>query len=105
MPIPPIRLNGYADKIFLDSKDIAAILGVSRPTAYDIIHGLPHVGGGDGLKLKVRREIFEGYLARREKESVIMEELAKDKFVMVNGRRFYIRQQKGRTMTLQLVNF
>jgi Mn-dependent DtxR family transcriptional regulator len=91
------------DKAFIGYKDIMGILGVSRHTAYEIIHSLPHIGG-EGVPLRVRKEIFEKYISDKENVSSVMKPLAKNKFVTVNGNKFYIREQRGRRMVLQLVN-
>jgi hypothetical protein len=104
MKSPSTQPRTPADKVFLDYKDVMAILDVSRQTAYEVIYSLPHIKEPK-VPLRVRRETFEKYLTDCEKASAVMGKLAKAKIVTVEGQRFYIREHKGRRMVLQLVNF
>ncbi len=105
MKTPEMKLAGYEQKTYLDAADISKILGVGLSSAYDVIHELPYFDSGRGGLFRVRREIFEEYLKNREQANVIMRELYKERFITLEGRQWYIRSKKGRTMTLQLCNF
>lgn len=58
-------LSGWRESEFLSAKQISEILGVSPDTAYEIVHGLPHVRFNRFIR--VRTTIFEKFIRDRER--------------------------------------
>ncbi|MDR1668334.1 MAG: hypothetical protein LBR76_00060 [Oscillospiraceae bacterium] len=98
-----VPLPGYESKVYLDYKDIMAILGVKAAAAYQIIHALPHIQSGNGGSMRIRKALFADYLARKEEETAILQGISDGKYITLEGREYHVLSRRGKRLVLALV--